>query len=84
MGEPETCPTSGIVAYNWSVKATHSCWLLNESLLLTLTPQTTHYSHVYATGVFGLAVETWSGLFPMLFLVGALTLFPNGRSAAKS
>lgn len=27
---------------------------------------------------FGLAVETWSGLFPMLFLVGALTLFPNG------
>jgi len=27
---------------------------------------------------FGLAVETWAGLFPMLFLVIALSFFPNG------
>jgi branched-subunit amino acid ABC-type transport system permease component len=27
---------------------------------------------------FGLAVETWAGLLPMLFLVITLFLFPNG------
>jgi branched-chain amino acid transport system permease protein len=28
--------------------------------------------------IFGLAIETWAGLLPMLFLVIALSFFPNG------